>query len=106
MVRVKADGSTDPVEARFQERFSVSSTLRRASLFIYNVTVTDDKVNGEFRCELVDSNAENWIRAIQVQVIVSLKVLLTVRKGTLSVVNHYSILLFGPALNEGRTWKI
>ena len=57
--RMKADGSADPVDANFQERFSVSSTLGRASLFIYNVTVADDKANGEFRCELVDSNAEN-----------------------------------------------
>ena len=81
MVRVKADGSTDPVEARFQERFSVSSTLGRASLFIYNVTVTDDKANGEFRCELVDSNAENWIRAIQVQVIGKLESVADCKKG-------------------------
>ena len=34
--------SADPVEAKFQERFSVSSTPGRASLFISPVTVADD----------------------------------------------------------------
>ena len=69
IVRIKADGSADPVQARFQYRFSISSTLGRPSLVIYNVTVADDKGNGEFRCMLIDSNVETWIRAIQVQVI-------------------------------------
>ena len=69
IVRLKADGSTDPVEAGFQKRFSVSSTLGRASLFISSVTVADDKANGEFRCVLIDSTATTWKRAIQVEVI-------------------------------------
>ena len=69
IVRSKADGSADPVDARFQERFSISWTLGRVALVISPVTVADDKANGEFRCELVDSNAETWIRAIQLQVI-------------------------------------
>ena len=55
--------------------------LRNGSAFIYNVTVTDDKANGEFRCELVDSNAENWIRAIQVQVIGKLESVADCKKG-------------------------
>ena len=33
IVRIKADGSADPVEAGFQERFSVSWTLGRASVY-------------------------------------------------------------------------
>ena len=61
--------SADPVEARFQERFSVSSTQGRASLFIFPVTVADDKANGEFRCEIADLNLVPWKRAIQVEVI-------------------------------------
>ena len=56
------------MEANFQERFSISSTIGRVSLFIHNVTVADDKSKGEFRCELADSNIDTWIRAIQVQV--------------------------------------
>ena len=69
IVRLNADGSADPVEAGFQERFSVSSTLGRASLHISPVTVTDDKANGEFSCELIDTKFDTWRRAIQVQVI-------------------------------------
>ena len=60
------------------------------------MTVADDKAYGEFRCELVDSNAETWIRAIQVQVIGKLE----------SVAHLYPILPSGPSLNAGRTWKI
>ena len=69
IVRLKADGSADPVEAGFQKRFSVSSTLGRASLFISSVTVADDKANGEFRCMLLDFSPDTWKRAIQVEVI-------------------------------------
>ena len=49
IVRLNADGSADPVDAGFQKRFSISSTLGRASLFISFATVADDKANGEFR---------------------------------------------------------
>ena len=69
IVSFRADGSAGTVTTKFQERFSLSSTLGRASLFIYNVTVTDDKASGEFSCELIDSNADIWKRAIQVEVI-------------------------------------
>ena len=69
IVRLNADGSADPVEAGFQKRFSVSSTLGRASLFISSVTVADDKANGEFRCVLLDFSLNTWKRAIQVEVI-------------------------------------
>ena len=69
IVRIRADGSADPVEAGFQERFSVSSTLGRASLFITLVSVADDKANGAFRCELADLNLVSWKRAIQVRVL-------------------------------------
>ena len=62
IVRLKVDGSADPVEAGFQERFSVSSTLGRASLFISPVTVADDKANGEFRCEIADLNLVTWMK--------------------------------------------
>ena len=80
IVRLNADGSADPVEGEFQKRFSVSSTPGRASLFISPVTVADNKANGEFSCELIDSNPDTWKRAIQVKVIGKLKVLLTIRK--------------------------
>ena len=81
VVRIKADSSADPVDARFRDRFSVSSTPGRASLFIYNATVADDKANGEFRCVLVDSNFATWIRAIQVQVIGKLESVADYNKG-------------------------
>lgn len=81
IVRLNADGSADPVEAGFQKRFSVSSTLGRASLFISSVTVADDKANGEFRCVLIDSSPDTWKRAIKVQVIGKLEsVTVTTRK--------------------------
>ena len=54
---------------KFQERFSFSSALGRASLSISPVTVADDKANGKFRCELIDLGTDTWKRAIQVQVI-------------------------------------
>ena len=73
IVRINADGSAGPVRAKFQERFSVSSTLGRASLFNSPVTVADDKANGEFNCELIDSNPNTWKRVIQEQVISKLK---------------------------------
>ena len=69
IVRLNADGSADPVETKFQERFSVSSTPGSASLFISPVTVADDMSFGEFRCELIYSWLGTWKRAIQVQVI-------------------------------------
>ena len=69
IVSIKDDGSAGSVNAGFRERFNLSSTPGRASLFISPVTVADDKANGEFRCELIDSNLDTWKRAIQVQVI-------------------------------------
>ena len=64
IVSIKADGSASAFKAKFQERFIVSSTQGRASLFISPVTVTDDKADGEFSCELIDSNPDTWKRAI------------------------------------------
>ena len=55
IVTINADGSAHPIAAQFQERFNVSSTTEKASLFISPVTVGDDKAYGEFRCELIDS---------------------------------------------------
>ena len=69
IVTINADGSADPVAAQFQERFNVSSTTGKASLFISPVTVADDKAYGEFRCELIDSIPNTWKRAIQLEVI-------------------------------------
>ena len=68
IVRLKADGSAEPVEGVFQKRFSVSSTPGRVSLFISPVTVADDKATGEFICEFIDSSPDTWRRAIQVQI--------------------------------------
>ena len=73
IVTIKGDGSAGTVKAKYQERFSFNSTLGRASLSIYPVTVADDKVNGEFRCELLDTNFITWKQAIEVQVIGKLK---------------------------------
>ena len=81
IVLIKGDGSPESIDPRFQERFSVSSTLGRASLFISTVTVADDKANGEFRCELVDRTAITWKRAIQVQVIGKLESVADFKKG-------------------------
>ena len=81
IVLIKGDGSPESIDPRFQERFSVSSTLGRASLFISTVTVADDKANGEFRCELVDRTAITWKRTIQVQVIGKLESVADFKKG-------------------------
>ena len=53
----------------FKERFNGSFTPQSASLFISPVTAADDKANGTFTCEITGSNADVWIRAIQVQVL-------------------------------------
>ncbi|XP_022800751.1 fibroblast growth factor receptor homolog 1-like [Stylophora pistillata] len=68
IVTINSDGSAGPVRDNFQKRFRVSSTPGRISLSISAVTVADDIVNGEFSCMLLDSNADTWKRAIQVQV--------------------------------------
>ena len=69
------------MKAKFQKRFSVSSTPGRASLFISPVTLTDDKANGEFSCRLIDSTPDTWRRAIQVQVIGELESVPDFKKG-------------------------
>ena len=69
VVTIKSDGSADPVAAKFQERFNVSSTAGKASLFISPVTIGDDKAYGEFRCELIDSVPTTWKRTILLEVI-------------------------------------
>ena len=78
---IQADGSATPVNARFQERFSATSTHGRASLFISPVNVSDDEFFGEFRCELLDSNSNSWKRAIQVQVLGKLESVADYMKG-------------------------
>ena len=45
------------------------------------MTVADDKAHGEFSCELVDSTAISWKRAIQVQVIGKLESVVDYKKG-------------------------
>ena len=101
IVTFNADSSAGPVSAKFQERFRLSSTLGRASLSISPVTVADDKANGEFSCELIDSYSNIWKRAIQVQVIGKLESVADYKKG---VNRCCSLRLFnssGP--NAGRT---
>ena len=78
---IQGDGSAGPLTAQFQKRFNVSSTSGRASLFISPVTVADDKSLGQFRCELTDSTATTWKRAIQVQVIGKFKTVDDCKKG-------------------------
>ena len=67
--------------AQFQERFNVSSTTGKASLFISPVTVGDDKAYGEFRCELIDSLPKTWKRAILLEVIGKFKSVADYKKG-------------------------
>ena len=81
IVIIRGDGSAGPLTAQFQKRFNVSSTSGRASLFISPVTVADDKSLGQFRCELTDSTATTWKRAIQVQVIGKFKTVDDYKKG-------------------------
>ena len=69
IVTINADGSAEPVSSQFQERFNVSSTPGRASLFISPVTVGDDKAYAEFRFEVTDSSPDTWKRAILLEVI-------------------------------------
>ena len=83
IVSIRADGSATPVNAQFQERFSATSTLGRASLIISPVNVSDDKFFGEFRCELLDSNGNLWKRVIQVQVIGKLESVADYKKGVI-----------------------
>ena len=80
---LRADGSATPVNAQFQERFSATSTLGRASLIISAVNVSDDKIFGEFRCELLDSSGNLWKRVIQVQVIGKLESVADYKKGVI-----------------------
>nr|XP_058961494.1 fibroblast growth factor receptor 3-like [Pocillopora verrucosa] len=68
------NGQTGVVSDQFKERFSVSFTPQSASLFISPVTAADDKADGTFTCELVTSNADVWVRAIQVQVLVPINI--------------------------------
>ena len=83
VVSIRADGSATPVNAQFQERFSATSTLGRTSLIISPVNVSDDKLFGEFRCELLDSNGNLWKRAIKVQVIGKLESVADYKKGVI-----------------------
>ena len=101
---IKADGSATPVMAQFQERFTATSTPGRTSLIISPVSVSDDKLFGEFRCELLDSIGNLWKRAIRVQVIGKLESVADYKKGViLAEVYCYPVLPSGPSLNAGRT---
>ena len=73
IVSIQSNGQAGAVNNHFKERFNISSTPGSVSLFISNVTAADDKANGEFSCELIDSYAETWKRAIQVQVLGKIK---------------------------------
>ena len=69
------NGQTGVVSDKFQERFSGNFTPQSASLFISPVTAADDKANGTFTCELIASNSDVWVCAIQVQVLGKLRIL-------------------------------
>ena len=81
IVTINADGSANSLAAQFQERFNVSSTTGKFSLFISPVTVGDDKAYGEFRCELIDSLSKTWKRAILLEVIGKFKSVPDYKKG-------------------------
>ena len=87
------------MSTQFQERFNVSSTTGKVSLFISPVTVGDDKAYGEFRCELIDSLSKTWKRAILLEVIGKFKSVAE----TNCAINCYSTLSSEPSLNAGRT---
>ena len=63
------NGRVGVVSNQFRERFSGSFTPQSASLVISPVTAADDKAYGTFTCELIASNSDVWVRAIQVQVL-------------------------------------
>ncbi|XP_066024450.1 uncharacterized protein [Pocillopora verrucosa] len=75
IVNVLPTGQVGPVNASFRQRFSVNSTPQRLSLLISKVITGDDKSNGEFSCELNDLPGATWKRAIQLQVVVPLKII-------------------------------
>ena len=81
IVTIQADGSAGPVNAKFQGRFNVSSTVGRVSLLISPVNVSDDKAYGEFTCELIDTQTDIWKRAIQVKVLGKFKTVVDDKKG-------------------------
>ncbi|XP_022810527.1 uncharacterized protein LOC111347562, partial [Stylophora pistillata] len=69
IVSISSAGQAGAVSSYFQQGFNASSTLGRGSLFINNVTVADDRANGEFICDIIDFNADTWRRTIRVKVI-------------------------------------
>ena len=99
IVTITADSSAGPITVKYQERFSLSSTLGRASLSISPVTVADDRANGGFSCELIDSNNNYWKRTIQVQVLGKLESVAHYKKD----VYCYPIIPSGASSNAGST---
>ena len=91
IVKVLPTGQVGPVNARFGQRFSVSSTPQSVSLLISKVTTVDDKSNGEFSCELNDLPGATWRRAIQVQVVGKLKSFAAFLE--ILTINNYNIIL-------------
>ena len=103
IVNINADGSAGPVNAIFRKRFSLNSTVGRASLSISPVTVGDDKYFGEFSCVLIDSSAANWKRAIQVQVLGKFTTVVDYEKAYPNFSLLSPILPSGLSLNAART---
>ena len=85
------NGQTGVVSDQFRERFSGSFTPQSASLVISPVTAADDKANGTFTCELIASNSDVWVRAIQVQVLGKLESVAGLKK--LSPWYHCNVVL-------------
>lgn len=69
IVVIQSNGQAGVVNDNFKERYNIRSTPGRVSLFIAKVTAADDKASGEFSCELIDTSAKTWKRAIQVQIL-------------------------------------
>ena len=99
IVAVLPTGQAGPVNASFRQRFSVSATPQSVSLLISKVTTVDDKLNGEFSCELNDLPGATWRRAIQVQVVGKLKSfadfleILTINNGKISAQPHTTLCI-------------
>ena len=60
------------------------------------MAVADDKANGEFRCELIDSSPDTWKRAIQVQVIGKLESVADYKKGDPKLYYTFTAIQFFP----------
>ena len=108
IVSIQKNGEPSDVNIYFRDRFTVSSTAQSATLFISHVTVADDEANGDFTCNLIDSDGNTWKRAIQLKVLGKITgCMLTVKKALHTIAECcYPVMPIGSSLNPGTMWKI